>query len=77
MVLKGLWTSKLRELAVQAISETTEFFQRWHEWVRTCGQNFSAKLSIQSFYMKLGEAHLHLTSAPNHLYILWKGVQKN
>lgn len=68
MVLKGLSASKLRELVVQPISETTQSFQRWQEWVRACGQNFPAKPPIQSFYIKLEEAHLHLplTSALIH-----------
>lgn len=68
MVLKGLSASKLRELVVQPISETTQSFQHWQEWARACGQNSPAKLPIQSFYIKLGEAHLHvpLTSALIH-----------
>lgn len=59
MVLKGLSASKLREPVVQPISETTQSFQHWQEWVRACGQNSPAKLPIQSFYIKLGEANLH------------------
>lgn len=68
MVLKGLSASKLRELVIQPISETTQSFQHWQEWVSACGQNFPAKLPVQSFYIKLGEANLHLplTSALIH-----------
>lgn len=62
MVLKGLSASKLRELVVQPISETTQSFQLWREWVGACGRNSSAKLSIQSFNMKLGEVNLHFAT---------------
>lgn len=69
MVLKGLSASKLRELVIQPIGETTQSFQHRQEWVSACGQNSPAKLPIQSFYIKLGEVNLHLplTSALIHL----------